>query len=360
MHKFALAAATALAGLSFSLSTQAGILVPIPGYPGATTTIAIAINNNNVIAGEYIDAQGAQHGFFGTIDGNYTSFDFPNDHVLLGGINDDGYIVGNANVRTTDCTQEGCAYSRAPDGTIKPITKDHAPVDGFAEQITNRRIFVGQYKNSQGGITAYVGSKTKFKSDITLPFDHATTRGRGINFRNEIVGYYDASDLSSSPAFIVRRGVATSIQYPDANAFTTLFEGINDRGTISGGWANSDVSFEQAFTYSQAKNTYTLIDVPGVQVALARGINNTDNVVISTDAGSFLYCKRQKSCPTAKGAIQVKVRVVSGARQNWIVCSKGCLTSPKTAVVKSDESKQGQIVESPPALIAEERTRVRR
>lgn len=80
--RFVTAAATA--GVFALLSTtHAGVLVPLPKVPGSDNTYAIAINNNNVIAGRYVTADGLNHGFFGTLDGNYTTFDAPGTSYRL-------------------------------------------------------------------------------------------------------------------------------------------------------------------------------------------------------------------------------------------------------------------------------------
>lgn len=361
MHKFTLASAALLVGLTISLSAQAALIVPVPDYPGATTTSANAINNNDVITGYYIDVEGAQHGFVGTLDGNYTSFDFPGGRTFPEGINDENFIVGDANIQNEDCQVQGCQYARLPDGTIKGITKNDAPLDGFAQQVTNRRKYVGQYwvidEESQT-LFGFVGKGTKYKSDITLPFNTLRTEPRGINKANEMVGFYRDLDTHNAPGFIIRHGVVSAVQYPDANAFFTFLESINDKSSIVGGWANSDTTVEQPFIYNQSDNTYTLIDIPGATTALAHSINNAGAVVVNSDIGTFLYCKRRSACPSTGGAIEIRERVVRGKPLHWAVCKGGCLM-PSKATARPTAAMLREAMRKDPSLAVELRTKIR-
>ena len=64
-------------------------------YPGAASTLAWAINNKGDVAGGYIMANGARHGFLWS-GGHLSSIDFPgaaNTEVF--GLNDTGDIAGD-------------------------------------------------------------------------------------------------------------------------------------------------------------------------------------------------------------------------------------------------------------------------
>src|ERR1700754_1777933 len=95
--KFALGISTALliAGGAEASATKAQ-LIPIVPYPGATSTTVFGIaDDNNTITGSYVSADdGATHGFYGTLDGNYTSFDFPDaPDTQPRGINGTGRLI---------------------------------------------------------------------------------------------------------------------------------------------------------------------------------------------------------------------------------------------------------------------------
>jgi len=93
-HKFFLG--TSALALAVMTQAQAATIVTVTPPDGATATTVFGINDHGVIAGSYVDANGVEHGFFGPLNGAYTTFD-------LGGtttstepraLNDDGDITG--------------------------------------------------------------------------------------------------------------------------------------------------------------------------------------------------------------------------------------------------------------------------
>src|SRR5690349_20334281 len=97
MHLFlrSLLASAAVAAVS---SASAAVLVPVPAAPNSTVTTVFAINDENQIAGSYVGANdGIEHGLFGTLDGNYTSFDAGSGGTEARGLANNGDIVGFSN-----------------------------------------------------------------------------------------------------------------------------------------------------------------------------------------------------------------------------------------------------------------------
>jgi hypothetical protein len=365
MRKFTLAPAALAVAVTLSVSAHAGILFPILPYPGSTSTTATAINNNNVITGYYSDADGARHGFVGTLDGNYTSFDFPNGNTFAYGINDDGYITGLSNTPTIDCQVEGCQYLRAPNGDISGITKDDAPLDGFAQQITKKRKYVGQYWVLDGENDfefGYIGKGTRYRKDIVLPFNVGRTEPRGLNKNQVITGYYSDLDTHTSPAFLIKNGVARSVSFPDANANSTFIEGVNDHGRLVGGWVNKDGTLGGAFFYNPGQNVFNPIDIPGSNVAQARSINNAGLVTIIADNGSFIYCAFESNCPAGAGAIRIVEKSIPGSKTRWAVCQNGCLkpASLATAAARHTPSKLHELMTRDPSFAREPDLIIRR
>jgi hypothetical protein len=326
-----IAAAALACGLTLSLSAAtAGILVPVPAFPGSTASFVYGINNNNVVAGRYKDADGVDHGFFGTLDGNYTAFDFPGGSSFVTSINDAGDIIGFAEAADPDCPLVGCEYIRKADGTMVEITKHGNPLDGQAEQIVKNR-FVGEYSflddQENTHTVGYRGRMAAWKHDINLPFDNVVrTRARGLNRQNEVVGYYLAN--GTEPAFIIKGGVASSVAYTaDPDAFATIFAGVNGTGKIVGSWSSQDGSEGQAFIYESSNDTFRIIDVPGETVTFARQVNDAGVITVGGASSGYIYCTHKKLCPITAGAIEVKEKVVAathpGAKQ-WVLCKNGC------------------------------------
>jgi hypothetical protein len=74
-------------------AAEAGVLVPLPAVPGSVSTYVEAVNNHNLIAGNYKTQDGKLRGFVGTMGGNYTTFDALSGNTGVRGLNDDGYIT---------------------------------------------------------------------------------------------------------------------------------------------------------------------------------------------------------------------------------------------------------------------------
>src|SRR5204863_6614436 len=145
MRNSFLAAAISAGAFVVSLSAaQAGTLIPVPPVQGSTQTWIGDINESNIIAGDYFTPDGNVHGFFGTLDGQYTFFDHPDGHTIVHGISNDGYITGTSNSLSQDCPAVGCTFVRWPDGAIFAVEKAVVPVDGFADEVIQRGRFVGE------------------------------------------------------------------------------------------------------------------------------------------------------------------------------------------------------------------------
>ena len=329
MHRSFLRAAVWAAGtVCLFSSATAGTLIPIPPFPGSTTTVIRGINDSDVITGTYTSQDGQTHGFVGTLDGNYTSFDHPNGGTIPDAISNDGYITGGSDYSDA-CPIQGCEFLRTPGGSINTITRKGAALDGVVQGIIGHTKFVGQYdvydENNHVLIYGYYGKGTKYRKALTLPFNTTRTSPRGYNKAGTVTGYFlDLDHGSMRPGFVLKNGVATSVSYPDQNAFFTLLEDVNDNGMIVGAWENQDGSSEQAFLYDFANNAFSPISIPGATIAYANAINNAGVVAVSADfTTSYIYCVNKRGCPASPNAIEIPDRWIP-ARTHLAICRNGC------------------------------------
>jgi hypothetical protein len=116
---------------------HAATLVTVTPPDGAVATIVFGINKHNVIAGSYVDASGVEHGFFGPLNGTYTTFDYGGTSIGTEprALNDDGDITGFA---ADPSFAVGTEFLREADGTVLTFAKDGAPLDGVAQGITKK------------------------------------------------------------------------------------------------------------------------------------------------------------------------------------------------------------------------------
>jgi hypothetical protein len=294
-----LAAAAVLAGLAaFALPSEAGTLIPVVPFPGSTSTSVLGINDNNIIVGTYMDSDGVEHGYFGTLDGNYTSFDYTAntvDGTEPRAINGDGWITGYAPA-SNEGFLFGYEFARKPDGTIVTIKKDSVPLDGIAQGITKGQESVGDYWDTVNFIRyGYYAKKGKYQEDLTLPFDTTRTAPRAINSAGTVVGFFSTS--GTMHGFLLKGGVATQIDYPDQAAVSTGLEGINDKGMVTGGWTDADNN-SFAFLYDTTNSTFTPLTIDGATFTQVWGINKAGLIAVDSDAGVFIYCpKKPSKCP---------------------------------------------------------------
>jgi hypothetical protein len=295
-------------------------LIPVVTVPGSVSTAVFGINDDNVIVGSYVTSDGHEHGYFGTFDGNYTTFDVGNNGTEPRSIGNDGVIIGFSNSSQIGHEHSLQAFERLANGTIEPIKKRGAQVFGIIQGINNPRDeFVGDYAISDGDIEGYYGIKGKYKASLTLPFDTTQTHPRGINGANAVVGAYNVTAQTSS-GFLLQDGNVSTVNFPDPSAVSTFLEGINDKGLATGIWEDEDSDIS-AFTWNTTSNAFTPIKVPNATLVEAFGVNKAGLVAVDSDVGPFIYCPKAKSkCPSnGQEAIEepaLQVRTLCGNRND--------------------------------------------
>jgi hypothetical protein len=86
-----------------------------------------------------------------------------------------------------------------------------------------------------------------------------------------------------------------TVDYPSDQAAGTAMEGINDSGQAVGQWVDS-AGNTHSFLLDIASDTFTDIDVSGATNVYAWNINSAGAVTVSSDAGSFVWCKKGRQC----------------------------------------------------------------
>jgi len=284
-------------------AADAGTLIPVPPVEGAVATNVFDINDSLEISGMYTDDGGIEHGFFGTLGGDYTTVDYPGavSGTEARSINNAGYVLGFAPDETF---ASGPEFLRKPDGTIITIKKSGVTLSGIAQGLAVHQVSVGDYLNPDfAHKTGYRGKNGKYKADIDLGLSGVTrVSARDITPHGIIAGFF--VDGTGEHGFILDGGT-TQVIDADASGTTTL-EGLSDRG-IASGQVLDDLSNSHAFVLDTATDTITWIDVPGSTNQQGWGINRQGFTAISTDIGSFIYCPlRPSRCPS--GGFEIRER----------------------------------------------------
>jgi hypothetical protein len=292
------------------MSAQAAVLIPIPAAPNSSSTTAFGINDNNVISGSYVGTNdGIEHAFFGTLDGNYTRFDAGDGGTQARAINNGGIIVGFSNSQNGN-TADQPIFERMPSGKLLTVTANGQQIFGRAQGIDNaRNRFAGtrwDFGNHQA--VAFKGEHGQWRKDVRIPEVHQASEANGINSDGTVVGDYFRPPTHG---FIGSGNKMQTVDYPSDQNAGTVLEGINDSGQTVGQWVDS-AGNTHSFLLTVATNTFTDINVTGATNVYAWNVNNSGAVAVSSDAGSFVWCKKARQCPA--GGISVAAPAHSAKR----------------------------------------------
>jgi hypothetical protein len=266
-----------------SLAAQAAVLIPVSPVSGSTRTDVYGINDSNTLVGDYYTADGNEHGFFGPLNGAYTTFDYTGVPYTEGhGINNGGYITG-------------MAYNS--DGFTIQFAGGQIQQGGYIQGINSKGVFVGDYINSDG-LFAYYGKKGKYRSALTLP-DGNLPRPHGINDSGIVVGTTYIAGVAHG--FLLNGDTDALVDYPDPHATSTALTGINKSGIAVGSWCSgASCNRLHAFRFDMTSGSFSPIKVPHAQNVSAWAINAAGFVVINVDGQDYLYCpysKKSGKCP---------------------------------------------------------------
>jgi hypothetical protein len=281
--------------LLISSAAVAGKAVVVPVVPvnGAKDTLVAALNDKSVVAGTFVDSGNAKHGFFGTVAGSYTTFDYKaGGNTVAIGIDTAGDIVGGFYGTSTNFC-DATPFERTADGKIAAIKNGSKDMIGLAWGMDTKGDFVGYTCDKTGLITGYKGKAGKFTGNVTISGFQLATAPSGINDSGMIVGWsVDTGGLAKG--FILKGSTTSFVTYPKAKETQLL--GLNDAGLVAGVWTDAQ-SVQHAFIYDTKKSKFTSIEPKTAKMSVAGHVNGDGVVALYTDVGSFLYCTNKKKCP---------------------------------------------------------------
>jgi probable HAF family extracellular repeat protein len=239
--------------------------------PGATETDTYAVNNAGVIAGDYIDKAGVQHGMI-LNKSKLTKFDGPSGSTLIAayGINTAGAVVGWYN----DSNGVNTAFMYAK-GKFTPVAYPKA-ASTQANGINDAGWIVGSYIDSAGVEHGFYWDTKKYHA-ITVKGAPAT-QAWAINKSNIItVNTLTGANGGAMDGYLLKGSKLTKWDVPGAT--TTVIHAINTAGDLD--YTMFDASANRHGVLYQAKTkVFTTFDDPsGVNSTRADGLNDTDEMV---------------------------------------------------------------------------------
>lgn len=242
-------------------------------FPGATSTLALGINNSGQIVGGYQLPDGSRHGFLYS-GGIFTTLDDPNatSGSEATGINNLGRIVGGYDLNTPG---DGHVFDGAhgfldAGGAFTEIDFPSA-VNTTPHKINDRGGIVGVYRLSDTiahGFTDLGGTLAM----LDVPGTYST-QDNGINWFGKIVGRYKTSASSAKQGFLFSGGTFSTVDYPAADS--TVATDIDYFGDIVGFYSLSGTSSG----FLDAGGSFYAIDVPGAVATEAYGMNDQGDIV---------------------------------------------------------------------------------
>jgi probable HAF family extracellular repeat protein len=289
-----------------ALPASAATLVPVPSVPNSSLTTVFAINDSNTIAGSYVGTNdGIEHGFFGPL-GSYTSFDAGPGGSEARGINNGGVITGFSNSQEGNTATEP-AFERMADGTIVNIMMAGQQLYGQPQGINGLGKFAGtRWDFGSHEAVAFLGRDGVWLRDVRIPHVHQASTAQGISGSGVVVGSYFQPPTHG---FIGSGNHLVTVDYPSGDNQGTTMEGINHKGRVVGQWTDSSGN-THSFLFAPSTGIFTDILVSGSSNVYAWAINAQGAVAVSTDIGSYIWCKKKSQCPSGGTDIAAPVHVM--------------------------------------------------
>jgi hypothetical protein len=230
----------------------------------------LGINNAGEIGG--FDNNNPAQGFTLTLPNHFTSQNFPGStSSMVTAINNNGDTAGIY----TDIANNTHGYTHIG-GTFRTVDNPASVVFNQALGINNAGTTVGYYAPTQAGTTgqiAYEQTQGKFINiNASLP-TNVNSQAVGINTSNSIVGFFQPTSLTSI-GFLDEKGAITRLD-PFGSTFTQAL-GINSQGEIVGFY--TDAAGDQ-HGYLDNAGVFTSFDPTGSLSTTINGVNDLGQIV---------------------------------------------------------------------------------
>jgi probable HAF family extracellular repeat protein len=250
--------------------------------PKAVETDTYAINNKGVIAGDWADSAGNQHGLI-LAGKKATSVDDKNCGAAAGasaiafyGINTAGTAVGWCTLTSTG-EPTGLMYAK---GKLTEFSVPKA-LETEAIGINDKGAIVGMFVDSAGAQHGFLLSGKKY-TQIDAPKDN-TTEAWDINNAGQIT-VYALNSAGTYDAFVLTGKTYKKISAPGSASPGTIVHALNNKGDVDGTYYDS-AGVTHGFLLHGGKY-YTLNDPAGADTR-ADGLNDSMDVVGRWGAGTY-------------------------------------------------------------------------
>jgi hypothetical protein len=220
----------------FGRNTSGGIATfDAPGAVGGT--FPKGINDAGVIAGLFVDANGASHGFVRSVAGTITTFDAPGagtgygQGTLVTSINNAGVIIGHYD----DANNIYHGFERDASGAITTFDSPGA-TNTFAWSINSTGVIAGSYEDSDYATHGYVLSTAGEYTSFSAPAPAWATQGVSIDSAGVVAAeeWIKTQDGGETELGMIRFASGAMQSFAGPKAAGTWTTGINDSNFIVG------------------------------------------------------------------------------------------------------------------------------
>ena len=208
------------------------ITFDVPGTFPSSSGNPIGLNDSGAIAGPYFDGS-TMHGFLWTVDGSLTTIDAPEStYTYATGINAGGMVTGIY----ADASYNTHGFVRGNEGEWSSFDVPDNNFGFFPPtlSINDSRVVVGSYfQGDTQGFLWHLGASL-------IAFDVAGAAGTqpsGINSNGTVVGSYQDSSYTYHGFLRTSSGVVYTFSIP--GAIGTFGVGINDSGVVAGSYQDA-------------------------------------------------------------------------------------------------------------------------
>jgi hypothetical protein len=243
----------------------------------ATETDTYAINNAGVIAGDYVDAKGNQHGMI-LIGRKVTSLEDKNCPEAAGSTAIAMYGINVSNTAVGWCMLAGTGYPIGLLYSKGKLTEFSVPkaVETEGYGINDRGDIVGSFIDGNGAQHGFLLHNKKY-TQIDVPSDYNTVAW-GINNTGQIT-VYAINGSNTYEAFVLTGKKYKKISDPNSKGGAgNLVHALNNKGDIDGTYYDSSGN-AHGYLYHGGKY-YTLNDPKGCKCdTRADGLNDKLDIV---------------------------------------------------------------------------------
>lgn len=245
--------------------------------PGATETDPYAVNNQVIIAGDYVDSSGVQHGMI--LKGKtLTSVDRKDctttpgaNAIAFYGINSKNTVVGWC-LDTMTGVDDAFSYLKGKFVTVSPPGATSTQAQG----INDKGQIVGTYFDSASVQHGFLLSGGKYTT-LDVPGGYTNSDASSINDKG-LITLFAVNSSGSVDSFLFNGKTYKEIDVPgEAQNFVTKINSFGDRVYTV---LDSSNNMHGAFFLNVNGGTYTVFDDPkGVNTTEAFGLNDKLKIV---------------------------------------------------------------------------------